>query len=60
MESFVVVFDLFVVVVCVLIARKLRRPPKRSALENWKPSADDARSGRRFTLFVRPKDWRRR
>lgn len=58
MEAFALLFDAAVVVVVCGLVRRLRRRP--GPLENWRPSEDDARSGRRVTLFTRPRDWRAR
>lgn len=44
--------DLLAVVFAVLVARHLRRRPLPQ--QNYRPS-DDARSGRRVTLFIYPK-----
>lgn len=52
-ERFALLFDFAVIVAVLLIARVLRRKPL--PLHNWKPSEDDARSGRRITLFIYPK-----
>lgn len=54
-EKFALLFDFAVVVLVVLIARRVRRTLKPMPLHNWKPSDDDARSGRRITLFIYPK-----
>lgn len=53
-EKFALLFDLAVVLVVVWVARYLRRGPRPLPQQNWRPS-DDARSGRRLTLFIRPK-----
>lgn len=45
--------DVTAVVVAVLVARYLRRRPLPQ--HNYRPSSDDARSGRRVTLLVYPK-----
>lgn len=58
MEAFVILFDVAVLAFAVWVARRLKTP-RPNPLENWHPS-DDARSGRRITLFSRPKDWRHR
>lgn len=54
-ESFVLLFDAFVVVVVLLIVRQLRRPFRQLPQHNYRPSDDDARSGRRVTLLIYPK-----
>jgi hypothetical protein len=54
-EKFALLFDFAVVVTVVFIARRLRRGLKPLPLHNWRPSDDDARSGRRITLFIYPK-----
>lgn len=54
-EKYALLFDAFVAFVLVLIARRLRRGWKPAPVHNWKPSDDDARSGRRITLFIYPK-----
>jgi hypothetical protein len=53
MQAFALLFDAFVIAFVVATVRYLRRRP--APLENWRPSDDDARSGRRVTLFMRPK-----
>lgn len=53
---FAVVLDLVAIVVAVLVARHLRRRPLPQ--QNYRPSLDDARSGRRVTLFIYPKGTR--
>lgn len=54
-ERYALLFDFIVVVVVLLIARRLRRGWRPLPMQNWKPSDDDARSGRRITLFIYPK-----
>lgn len=59
-ERYALLFDFIVVIVVLLIARRLRRGWKPQPVHNYRPSDDDARSGRRITLFVFPKGRGRR
>jgi hypothetical protein len=59
LESFALLFDAVVVAVVVAIVRYLRRTARPQPVQNWRPSDDDARSGRRITLFIYPKRPRR-
>jgi hypothetical protein len=59
-ERYALLFDFIVVVIVLLIARRLRRGWKPLPMQNWKPSDDDARSGRRITLMMFPKGKPRR
>jgi hypothetical protein len=56
LRAFALLFDAAVVFVVWRLVLFLRRP-RPSPVDNWRPSADE-RSGRRVTLFVRPKNWR--
>lgn len=58
-EKVALLFDAAVFVIVALIARRLRRGSKPLPQHNWSPSEDDdARSGRRITLFIYPKKGR--
>lgn len=57
MEAFALLFDAAVVLVVCGLVRHLRRRP--APVENYRPSDDDARSGRRVTLLIFKKGARR-
>lgn len=52
--------DLLIVGVPILLVLFVSwlREERPTPIQNWRPSDDDARSGRRYTLFTRPKNWR--
>lgn len=54
-EAFALLFDALVVAVVVAIARYLRRTARPLPQQNYRPSEDDARSGRRVTLLIYPR-----
>lgn len=53
LESFVLLFDALALFVVWRVWRHLNRKP--DPIDNWRPSFDDSRSGRRITLFMRPR-----
>lgn len=59
LQKYVLLFDAAVVAFAVFVVRRLIRGFRPLPQHNYRPG-DDARSGRRVTLFVRPKDWRQR
>lgn len=54
-EKFVLLYDAAVVAFAWWVVRRVKRGHRPLPMHNWKPSDDDARSGRRITLFIYPK-----
>lgn len=53
MVFLVILLDVVAIAVAVCVARALRRPYRPSARANWRPSDNDARSGRRIRFSGR-------